>query len=105
MRATGKKSVKLEDIKRILAENKKRLQEKYGIKEIAIFGSFARGDETSKSDIDILLEFERPIGWEFVDLCEELENLLGLKVDVLTKNALMSKPALWESIRKDIVYV
>ncbi len=97
--------MKLEEVKKILSENKIKLQEKYGIREIAIFGSFARGDEKIESDVDIFVDFEEPIGWEFVDLCEELEHLLGLKIDVLTKNAVMSKPALWESIKKDILYV
>ncbi|QTA37586.1 nucleotidyltransferase family protein [Thermosipho ferrireducens] len=97
--------MKLEEIKKILSEHKEELKDKYGIKSIAVFGSFARGEEKELSDVDILVEFEKNIGWEFVDLCEEFERLLGVKVDVVTKNAVSSKPLLWESIKEDIVYV
>ncbi len=97
--------MKIEEIKGKISEYKEVIKEKYKIKEIGIFGSYARGEENKSSDIDIYIEFEEPIGWEFVDLKEELENLLGRRVDILTKDALIRKPILWESIKKDIVYV
>jgi len=51
------------------------------------------------------VEFSEPIGWEIVDLKEFLEDLLGMRVDILTKKAVMSKPLLWKSIEREIVYV
>jgi len=70
-----------------------------------VFGSFARGEQEEASDVDILVELERPIGLAFFELWDELENLLGRRVDLLTLNAVKQKPALWESIKEDVVYV
>jgi DNA polymerase-3 subunit delta len=64
------------DIKDILKRNKLRLTEKYGLSLIAIFGSYGRGQQTEKSDIDILVDFNGPIGIEFIDLANELEKLM-----------------------------
>ncbi|MBC7334422.1 MAG: nucleotidyltransferase domain-containing protein, partial [Actinobacteria bacterium] len=71
---------------------------------IGIFGSLAR-EEDIIHDVDVILEFSEPIGWEIVDLKEFLEDLLGVRVDILTKKAVMSKPLLWKSIEREIVYV
>ncbi len=60
------------------------LSEKYGVSRIAIFGSYAKGRPSERSDLDLLVEFERPIGLEFNELVEYLEKELGLKVDILT---------------------
>ncbi|MBI5730050.1 MAG: nucleotidyltransferase domain-containing protein, partial [Ignavibacteriales bacterium] len=59
--------------KKVLRKNKSYLQQKYFIDEIGIFGSYTRGEQNSKSDIDLLVSFRKPIGLEFVDLSEELE--------------------------------
>jgi len=56
-------------------------------------------------DIDIVVEFKESVDWEIVDLKEFLEDLLGMRVDILTKKAVMSKQLLWKSIEKEIVYV
>jgi len=93
----------LDDIKKQLELHKKRLQEKYQLKSIGIFGSVARGDAGSRSDIDILVEFNKPIGLDFVILADELEEILGLKVDLVTPNAI--KPRMFEYIKQDLVYV
>jgi len=98
-------SRKLEDIEIILRRHKEELRERFGVSSIAIFGSYARGEESELSDVDVLVEFERPIGWEIVDLRDYLEELLGVPVDVITKNAAMSRKGLWEHIREDLVYV
>jgi len=95
----------LEEIKRILAEKKEELRERYGVKSIGIFGSFARYEQAEKSDVDIIVEFEKPIGLKFVELADYLEEILGMKVDLLTINAVKQKPTLWESIKEDLVYV
>jgi predicted nucleotidyltransferase len=76
---------------------------KYDLKSIALFGSIAREEATEKSDIDILVEFEKPIGLEFVLLADELEEILGIQVDLVTPKAL--KPKMFEYIKQDLQYV
>ncbi len=63
----------LNEIKKILLEHKQELKEKYKVKSIAIFGSYARGEQTEKSDIDILVEFYEPIGLKIA----RFERVLG----------------------------
>ena len=96
---------KLEHIKKILAEHKRELHEKHHVRSIGIFGSYVRGDQTPTSDVDILVEVDKPIGWEIVDLHEDLEKMLGMKVDLVTKGAVLRKPLLWASIQEDLVNV
>ena len=96
---------KLKEIEAILRKHKEELRERFGVRSIAIFGSYARGEETELSDVDILVEFEGPIGWEIIGLRDYLEELLGLPVDLITKNAVMSRKGLWEHIKEDLVYV
>ena len=72
---------------------------------MAIFGSYARNEATSLSDLDLLVELERPIGWDIVDLRDYLEDMLGLKVDLVTPGALKRKRWLWESVMEDLLYV
>lgn len=80
------------------------LREKYNVRELGVFGSVARGDNTSASDVDILVEFSKPIGlFEFVQLEDYLSKILGTKVDLVTKKAL--KSAIAEDILKEVVYV
>lgn len=95
----------LEEIKNILREQKNELKERYGVKKIGIFGSFARGEQKEISDVDILVEFERPIGLRFFELADHIEEILGIKVDLLTPNALKQKPLLWQSAAEDLIYV
>ena len=95
----------LEEIIQILKENNRILKERFKVKSIGVFGSVTRGEQKETSDVDIIVEFSEPVGWEIVDLKEFLEELLGVKVDIVTKNAAMRKPLLWESIREEIVYV
>ena len=100
-----KKATELSRIKEILSEFKYELQRKFGIKSIGIFGSYVRGEQTKISDIDIMVEFERPIGWEIVDLHEYLEEILGIKVDLVSKGSLIRKPLLWKYIKAEMVDV
>ena len=53
----------LEEIKELIKKNKDKLREQYGLKEIGIFGSYVRGEQGEESDIDILIELEKPIGF------------------------------------------
>ncbi len=93
----------LEDAKEILKKNRSRLFLTYPLQELAIFGSFARGEAGEDSDIDILVEFSEPVGYEIVDLVEELEALLHHKVDLVSKKAI--RPNLMPFVEKDLIYV
>lgn len=93
----------ISQLKRILAKHKKVLRKKYNVKQLGLFGSYARGDETLASDLDIMVDFETPIGLDFVTLAEELESILGVKVDLVSARAI--KPRMMESIKKELVYV
>ena len=95
----------LEEIKEILQRHKEEIREKYKVEIIGIFGSYARGEEEETSDVDILVEFIEPIGLKFFELWDYLENILGIEVDLLTLNALQQKSLLWESVKKDLIYV
>ena len=94
----------LSEIKEILRKHKKELKEKYKVKSIAIFGSYARGEQTEKSDIDIMVEFYEPIGLKIVDLKDYLESILNVKVDLITKNSIHN-PYVKKSIEEDLIYI
>lgn len=93
----------LNDIKETLKTNKLRLTEKYGLSLIAIFGSYGREQQTETSDIDILVDFKKPIGIEFIDLANELEKLLKAKVDLVSKNGV--RPQYLKQIEQDLIVV
>ena len=86
-----------------LKELKPTLHREYAVKEIGLFGSFADDSYTEDSDIDLLIELERPIGWKFFSLEIYLENILGRKIDLVTKNAL--KDQIREGILKQVKYI
>jgi uncharacterized protein len=87
----------------ILRAHKSSLAQQYSIRSIAIFGSFVRKEQTPESDLDVLVEFERPLGLAFVDLADELESILGIKVDLVSRGALTQKG--FDSISPDLRYV
>ncbi len=94
----------LEEIEEIIKSHKKELAERFKVKEIGIFGSFVRKEQRKRSDIDILVDFYEPIGlFEFMDLEEYIHNIIGAKVDLVSKKAL--KPRIGEHILKEMVYV
>ncbi|HDZ76728.1 MAG TPA: nucleotidyltransferase [Candidatus Omnitrophica bacterium] len=68
----------------ILRREMPYLRDNFGVKKIALFGSFVKRTQRQNSDIDILVEFERPIGLKFIDLADYLEKVLGKKTDILT---------------------
>jgi len=92
----------LEDIKQTISSQKSVLSERFKVKDIGIFGSYTRGEQEELSGIDILVEFSEPVGWEFVDLLEYLEDILGLRVDLVKPNAL--KPQIKERILREVAY-
>ena len=67
---------------------KPHIQHEYAVKTVGLFGSFADGTNTKGSDVDILVEFEKPIGWKFFKLEKYLEKTLNRKIDLVTINAL-----------------
>ncbi len=66
----------------------------------ALFGSFARGEADENSDIDLLVRFSKPIGWKFYGIAEDLQDILGKKVDLATEN--MLNKYIRESVLKDL---
>ena len=95
---------RLEEIQEILRQKKPILRERFKVKEIGIFGSFVRGEEKDTSDLDILVELERPVGLiKFVGLQNYLSDELGEKVDLVTKSAL--KPRIKKNILSEVVYI
>jgi predicted nucleotidyltransferase len=75
-----------------------------GVKSLAVFGSVARGDATASSDIDVLVEFSRPVGlFEFIRLKYYLEELTSCRVDLVTRDAI--RPSMREDILKEAIYV
>ena len=94
----------LDGIETILKAHKNKLKERFGVKEIGIFGSYARGEAKETSDIDILVDFyEVPSLFRFIELEEYLEELLGVRVDLVLKSAL--KPRISEHVMKEVIYV
>jgi predicted nucleotidyltransferase len=94
---------KLEYIKADLSSIKQELANRFGVSAIGLFGSVTRDDFTDKSDIDILVDFSRPIGMEFFTLADFLEFRLKRKVDLITREGI--KPRYLEAIKDDLVYV
>lgn len=94
----------ISEIRETIQRHKEDLQEKYGVKAIGIFGSYVRGDQTEGSDVDILVELEKPIGFfRFLELEEYLEKITGLNVDLVTKKAL--KPTIGKYILEELVAI
>jgi uncharacterized protein len=60
------------------------LNERYGVERLAIFGSFAKGRGRKRSDLDILVQLRKPLGFDFMRLADHLEQVLGRKVDLAT---------------------
>lgn len=85
------------DVEKKLKEIKPLLKKDYHVKSIGIFGSYINGEQNEDSDIDLLVEFEKPIGWRFFTLEKFLENVFKRKIDLVTKKALRKQ------LRKDIL--
>jgi len=93
----------LEEVKRIINIYRKELEEKFKVKSIAIFGSYAWGEQTPQSDIDIIVEFKEPVGMLFIHLADFLEEILGIKVDLLTPEAIKENRIKY--INEELIYV
>ena len=93
----------LQEIIKILQEHKSELQKKYPVYSIGIFGSYARGEQKPESDVDILVEIHPKIGLGFISLADELESLLHLKVDLVSKKGV--KQHYLPLIQSELIYV
>ncbi len=95
---------KVNELKKILQDQKPSLKADYGVVEIGLFGSYTKGNQKKTSDVDILVEFEKPIDlFTFVHLKNHLTELLGVNVDLVSKKAL--KPKIGERILRETVYI
>jgi len=94
--------ISAQEIQAILRECLPEIREKYGVTSIGVFGSYARGDATPESDIDIIIELGRPIGWELVDLTDYLETRLHHTVDLVIKRSL--HPLIRDQILSEVQY-
>ncbi len=94
----------IEKLKALLASHKEELKKNYKVKEIGIFGSYVRNEQTKKSDVDVLVTFSETIDlFKFVGLENYLSDVLGVKVDLVMKDGI--KPRLKERILNEAVYV
>jgi predicted nucleotidyltransferase len=96
--------ITIEQIKKTLTEHKEELKQHYQVKDIGIFGSYVRGEQKSKSDVDILVEFEESSTLsllDFVGLEDYLSELLGVKVDLVEKGTL--KPRIGKHVLNEVV--
>ncbi|NOX85434.1 MAG: nucleotidyltransferase [Chlorobi bacterium] len=91
------------DIENKLKELKPLLAQEYYVEKIGYFGSYSRNEQNKNSDIDILVYFRKPLGWEFFELQELLEKELKLKVDLVSEKAL--KEQLRQTILNNVKYV
>lgn len=93
----------LSQIQKLLASRRSELADRFFVKDIAVFGSYARNEQHKDSDVDILVEFSAPVGIEFIDLGNYLERLLKLRVDLVSRNGV--KPKYFQQIKNDLKYV
>ncbi len=92
-----------EEILSLLVQNKPELESRFKVRRLALFGSYARGDQRPDSDVDILVDIDPSVGLEFVTLAEQIEKLLGLSVELISLRAI--KPNKLEYIKQDLIYV
>jgi uncharacterized protein len=98
--------ITIEQIKKNLSEHKEELKRNYLVKDIGIFGSYVRGEQKKKSDVDILVEFEECSELsllDFIGLENYLTDMLGVKVDLVEKGTL--KPRIGKHVIDEVVTV
>ena len=92
-----------QDILNGLVKCKNTLASRFKIKRMALFGSWAREDNRPDSDVDVLVEVDPSIGLDFVLIGDHLEEMLGLRVDLVSSRAI--KPGFWKEIEPELIYV
>ena len=93
-----------QDILSSLKKIKREVEQEYSVKTIGVFGSVARDEQTGKSDIDLLVEFSKPVGFvTFMRLENFLSERLGNQVDLVTSDSL--KPVIRQDVLSEVIYV
>ncbi len=92
-----------DEILSLLVQNKAELEYRFKVRRLALFGSYARGEQKPDSDVDILVDIDPSVGLEFVTLAERIEQLLGLPVELVSLRAI--KPNKLKYIEQDLIYV
>ena len=92
-----------EDILNALAKQKPELEQKFRVRRVALFGSYARGDQRPQSDVDILVEVDPSIGLQCVSLAEAIEQALSVHVDVVSRGAIAQRH--WTVIEPELIDV
>ena len=92
-----------DEILQILRTKKSELKKKYPISELGIFGSYASGSYTAASDIDILVDFDKQVGIEFIQLAHDLEDMFHVKVDLVSRKGI--KPRYLTVVEKNLIHV
>jgi predicted nucleotidyltransferase len=87
----------------ILRRARPALAREFGVRRLALFGSYARGDATETSDVDVLVDFDPALGLRFVDLAERIQALLGIPADVVSRRAI--PPRHWSEIERELLDV
>ena len=95
--------MQLEFIINELKQLKPVLAEKYNVSSIGLFGSVVRDDFAASSDIDIIVDFSKPIGIEFIDLADLIETKLKTPIDLVSKKGIKQK--YYAVIQSEIIYV
>ncbi|MCY7421649.1 MAG: nucleotidyltransferase family protein [Chitinophagaceae bacterium] len=91
------------DIETKLLELKPVIVEKFHVSKLGYFGSYVSGEQSKESDLDLLVEFSKPVGWSFFTLEKFLEEALGLQVDPVRKASLKNRIRV--SILKQVIYI
>jgi len=92
-----------EEVVDALRALKPLLMDSFKVRSIALFGSYARGEQTESSDVDVLVEVDSSIGLDFIDLADLIENKIGIATDVIPADGI--KPRYRQYIAKDLLYV
>ncbi len=95
--------IELDIAKEKMQQKLPELKEKYALREIGFFGSYVRNEADNTSDLDILVDFERPLKLALFDLRDELSVYLNVKVDLVDKSGL--KPGIGQRILSEVIYV
>jgi predicted nucleotidyltransferase len=96
--------LRAQDIVEVLKSHRRELSRRFFVKRLGLFGSFVRGEERPDSDIDILVEFYRPVSlFKFLELEDYLSELLGRRVDLVSRGAL--KPGIGKRIMKEVFFI
>lgn len=104
LKSSKGKSMKRDDVLRILKEHRSEFIDQYQVKSLSLFGSMARDDARDDSDVDLLVEFSIPVGlFQFIGLQQRLESLLGGKVDLGTPRSL--KPRIRDEVLQEAIRV